>query len=117
MTLSEKIQFERHFVDSLPADPEKSNSIRQVFDAAYSWVQPTPVSAPSLVAFSREMAETLNLGPEVISSDQFLQVMSGNDLYEGMSPFAMNYGGHQFGNWAGQLGDGRAINSGRTSGC
>lgn len=116
MTLSEKIQFERHFVDSLPADPEKSNSIRQVFDAAYSWVQPTPVSAPSLVAFSREMAETLNLGPEVISSDQFLQVMSGNDLYEGMSPFAMNYGGHQFGNWAGQLGDGRAINLGERVG-
>jgi uncharacterized protein YdiU (UPF0061 family) len=39
-------------------------------------------------------------------------IFSGNQLVEGMQPYAMCYGGHQFGNWAGQLGDGRAINLG-----
>ncbi len=38
--------------------------------------------------------------------------MSGNLVLDGMNPYAMCYGGHQFGNWAGQLGDGRAINLG-----
>ena len=37
------------------------------------------------------------------------KIFSGNKIYEGFKPYAQNYGGHQFGNWAGQLGDGRAI--------
>ncbi len=45
-------------------------------------------------------------------SDDFTQVFSGNHLLPGMDSYAMCYGGHQFGNWAGQLGDGRAINLG-----
>ncbi|MCK5478000.1 MAG: YdiU family protein, partial [Methylococcales bacterium] len=45
-------------------------------------------------------------------SEQFSQVFVGNQLLPGMNPFAMCYGGHQFGHWAGQLGDGRAINLG-----
>lgn len=40
----------------------------------------------------------------------FLDVFSGNTVYRETKPFAMFYGGHQFGNWAGQLGDGRVIN-------
>jgi uncharacterized protein YdiU (UPF0061 family) len=46
------------------------------------------------------------------SCEQFVQVFSGNEMLSGMDPYATCYGGHQFGNWAGQLGDGRAINLG-----
>ena len=80
--------------------------------AAYSRVDPTPVAGPTLVAWSREMAETLGFTPEDVASDEFAEIFAGNRLLPGMDPFAMCYGGHQFGSWAGQLGDGRAINLG-----
>jgi serine/tyrosine/threonine adenylyltransferase len=106
------LQFDNRFVRQLPADPLTSNSRRQVTGACYSHVVPTKVSAPELVAWSREVAVLLDLSEEDCQSRQFLDVFSGNDLGSGMEPFAMCYGGHQFGNWAGQLGDGRAINLG-----
>jgi len=108
--------FEQHFVDSLRADADTTNSIRQVANAAYSWVNPTAVSNPQLIAHSPEMAKLLDFDQAVINSKQFAHVFGGNDLYDGMRPFAMNYAGHQFGNWAGQLGDGRAINLGERVG-
>jgi uncharacterized protein YdiU (UPF0061 family) len=52
------------------------------------------------------------LGITVIKHIPHYSLFSGNQLVEGMQPYAMCYGGHQFGNWAGQLGDGRAINLG-----
>ena len=60
------------------------------------------------------MAEILGLEARDIESPQFAQVFGGNALLEGMQPIAANYGGHQFGSWAGQLGDGRAITLGET---
>ena len=105
-------QFERSFVDTLPADPEVSNRRRQVHGAAYSLVTPTPVSSPSLVAVSREVAATLGLAPGELAEPAWVAALSGNGLLPGMVPYAMCYGGHQFGNWAGQLGDGRAITLG-----
>lgn len=71
---------------------------------------PTPVSAPKLVAFSPEAAQCLDLDPETCRSKLFTEVFAGNRILSAMDPFAMCYGGHQFGTWAGQLGDGRAIN-------
>ncbi len=65
-----------------------------------------------MLAYSPEVAELLDLSEEDCRSDLFAQVFSGNALIDGMKPYAMCYGGHQFGNWAGQLGDGRAINLG-----
>lgn len=75
-------------------------------------MQPTPVSAPQLVATSAEVLELLDLDAGAAATDEFLQMVSGNRLLPGMDPHATCYGGHQFGNWAGQLGDGRAINLG-----
>jgi len=103
-------QYDNRFTTELPADTELRNFRRQVFGACYSRVQPTPVPAPRLLAYSREMAAELGLSLEQVQSDTFLQVFAGNEVLPGMDPFAMCYGGHQFGNWAGQLGDGRAIN-------
>ncbi len=97
------------FVDVLPADSESSNTRRQVSDACYSRVAPTPVSQPRLLAHSPEIAEQLGIAASEIETAEFAEVFGGNRLLTGMDPYAACYGGHQFGHWAGQLGDGRAI--------
>ncbi len=106
------LNFDNSFVKDLPADPKPENYRRQVSEACYSRVLPTKVTAPKLVAYSRETAELLDLSEESCTSSLFTELFAGNSLLPGMDPFAMCYGGHQFGNWAGQLGDGRAINLG-----
>lgn len=108
----DSMSFDNVFTRELPADPESSNTRRQVLDSCYSRVSPTPVAAPQLVAWSAEVCELLGIDPEAVHSDHFVQVFAGNRLLPDMDPYAMCYGGHQFGNWAGQLGDGRAINLG-----
>jgi len=89
---------------------DQDNTRRQVEHACYSFVKPTVVKDPKLVVFSSEMAEQLGLTKDECISATFPKVFSGNELLEGMAPYAQCYGGHQFGHWAGQLGDGRAIN-------
>ena len=106
------LNFDNAFVRELPADPDRSNRVRQVHGACYSRVQPTPVAAPQLVAYAAEVAELLDLQPASCTGEEFAQAFVGNRLLPGMDPYACCYGGHQFGNWAGQLGDGRAINLG-----
>ncbi|MCP4340974.1 MAG: YdiU family protein [Desulfobulbaceae bacterium] len=108
----ESLVFDNSFVEKLPADLQPDNFRRPVSKACYSRVEPTKVSAPQLVAHSREVADLLNLSEETCNSSLFTEIFAGNSLLSGMDPFAMCYGGHQFGNWAGQLGDGRAINLG-----
>ena len=105
------LNFDNRYADQLPADPEAENFRRQV-SACYSRVLPTPVPAPKLIGWSREAAELLDLPPQVDETGAFAEVFAGNRLLDGMQPIATCYGGHQFGNWAGQLGDGRAINLG-----
>jgi len=97
------------YTDDLPGDPVSGNERRQVAGAAWSSVQPTPTAAPRLIAHSPEVADGLGIDATTIASEQFARVFSGNEVLDDMMPHAMNYGGHQFGNWAGQLGDGRAI--------
>ena len=104
--------FDNSFTRNLPADPVAENFCRQVMGACYSRVRPTPVAQPQLVAYSREVADLLNLNEHSCQSKQFVELFSGNRLLPEMDPHACCYGGHQFGNWAGQLGDGRAINLG-----
>jgi uncharacterized protein YdiU (UPF0061 family) len=104
--------FDNAFLRALPGDPEPRNFVRQVPGAAWSAVTPTPVRAPRLLAHSREMARELGFSDDEIASPRFADVFAGNALLPGMQPFAANYGGHQFGHWAGQLGDGRAITLG-----
>ena len=103
--------FDNAFVRDLPGDPESGPRLRQVA-ALWSPVDPTPVAAPRLLAHSAEMAARLDLAEADVASPRFAEVFAGNTLLPGMQPFAANYGGHQFGHWAGQLGDGRAISLG-----
>ncbi len=110
--LNSMVNFDNRFVLDLPGDPEPKNFRRQVMGACYSKVNPTRVSSPDLVAYSREVAALLGFPEAFCESDDFIRVFAGNVLMPGMDPYASCYGGHQFGNWAGQLGDGRAINLG-----
>jgi len=113
----EALTFDNRFVRELPADPETDNHSREVTGACYSRVSPAPVKKPELVAYSREVAEMLGFRSEVCETEEFVDVLAGNRVLEGMDPHAICYGGHQFGNWAGQLGDGRAINLGEIVNC
>jgi uncharacterized protein YdiU (UPF0061 family) len=108
----DQLTFDNRFIRELPADEEPLNTRRQVFGACYSNVLPTQVAKPQTIIYSQEVAELLDLSPELCDSDDFTQVFTGNRLAKGMESYATCYGGHQFGNWAGQLGDGRAINLG-----
>jgi uncharacterized protein YdiU (UPF0061 family) len=111
-TRLDNLPFDNRFTRELPADPEGANYRRQVMQACYSRVQPAKVARPELVAYACEVAELLDLPGELVESDAFVNALAGNELLPGMDPYATCYGGHQFGNWAGQLGDGRAINLG-----
>ncbi len=106
------VAFDNRFVSELPGDPDSSGRRRQVLGAAWSAVMPTPVAAPQLLAHAADVAELVGLAPEFVQSPAFAEVFGGNALLPGMQPYAACYGGHQFGNWAGQLGDGRAITLG-----
>ncbi len=105
----DEIRFDNRFTAALPADPDAANARRQVMGACYSRVEPTPVPAPRLLAHSAETFDLLGFDAELASDPQFAAVFGGSTLLDGMDPHAHCYGGHQFGNWAGQLGDGRAI--------
>ena len=112
ITQLNQLQFDNRFVRDLPADPVVENYRRQVSGAIYSRVNPTPVKNPLLVAGAKEVAALIDLPESIFTQTDFVQAFSGNQLLAGMQPHACCYGGHQFGNWAGQLGDGRAINLG-----
>ncbi|KZC40810.1 MULTISPECIES: protein adenylyltransferase SelO [Rhodanobacter] len=106
------LRFDNAFVRELPGDPEQGARLRQVDGALYSRVDPMPVAAPRLLAYSAEMVAMLGFSAADLAAPEFAQVFGGNALLDGMQPYAANYGGHQFGHWAGQLGDGRAISLG-----
>ena len=94
------------FVKETPGDDIEGGQPRQVPGACWSKVNPTKVPNPILRLWSKEIADELELD----KGDE--SVLGGNEVIEGMEPYAQRYGGHQFGNWANQLGDGRAITLG-----
>ncbi len=111
MALAE-LTWDNSFTRELPADPSTENRPRQVEGAAFSRVQPIATGAPELLAVSAEMLDAVGLPADVADDGDFVRAMTGNTVTADMDPHAACYGGHQFGNWAGQLGDGRAITLG-----
>jgi serine/tyrosine/threonine adenylyltransferase len=103
------LTFDNRFLRDLPGDPETTNTTRQVKGAMWSRVMPTPVAAPQLIAYSAEVAADLGLGIADMQRSEVVSALGGNGVLPGSEPYATVYGGHQFGHWAGQLGDGRAI--------
>ncbi|XP_012586886.1 PREDICTED: selenoprotein O isoform X2 [Condylura cristata] len=99
-----------HLLAVWPVDPVKENYVRKVNNCIFSVAFPTPFkSRARLVAVSKEVLEgILDLDLSVSETDDFLQLVSGEKILFGSIPLAHRYGGHQFGIWADQLGDGRA---------
>jgi len=100
------LPWKAHFLHGTPGDDQVGGSSRNVPGACWSRVNPDHMPKPVLRMWSDEVA--VMLGLEVAEED----VLSGNRLVTGMDPYSQRYGGHQFGRWAGQLGDGRAITLG-----
>jgi len=79
-------------------------------------LRPTPLPDPYWVGYSESVARELGLPADWRQSDTTLAALTGSLPVAGTNPFATVYSGHQFGVWAGQLGDGRAIMLGETEG-
>ncbi len=86
-----------------------SNSFAALGPAFFTELRPTPLPAPYLVELNEPLARGLGLPPELLRSPGAIQAFTGNLAIAGTHPLASVYSGHQFGVWAGQLGDGRAI--------
>jgi serine/tyrosine/threonine adenylyltransferase len=85
------------------------NTFSQSLEGFFVHCQAEPASAPKLVQFNHGLAEELGLDPVALNSKAGLEIFSGNTTPRGSEPLAQGYAGHQFGGFAPQLGDGRAI--------
>ena len=88
---------------------ELTQSYTDLPEIFYAPVNPTPVKHPEARMINDPLAASLGLDPEWLHSDAGLAVLSGQTTLPNTQPIAMAYGGHQFGHWAGVLGDGRAL--------
>lgn len=106
-----ELRWDHRYRRDLPGDPDRRLVSRPVLGAGWSDVAPTPVRAPRLLAWSPEVADLLGITPGH-DPEALAAVLAGNTVLPAMAPFATAYAGHQFGHFAGQLGDGRAISLG-----
>src|SRR5690606_37212454 len=84
------------------------NSFAGLPGAFYTRLQPQPPEGARLLHANKNVADLLNPHPSALETEQFLKVFSGQAPLPGGDTLAAVYSGHQFGVWAGQLGDGRA---------
>ena len=82
-----------------------SNSYIGLPEDFYQVINPLPVKSPKLIAFNEDLANDLSLS---MDPDEALKYFSGNSIPDNTTPIALNYAGHQFGNFVHELGDGRA---------
>lgn len=116
----EKLVWDNRAIRNLPIDSENRNFIRQVSRACLSFVVPTPISRPKVVVYSKNALRLLGIkdlpeDPDKMDKstmNDLARYFSGNDRFSGSQPYAQCYAGHQFGSFAGQLGDGAAISLG-----
>lgn len=105
----ERLDFDNAALRKLPLDPSDEPGVRQVKGACFSRVTPQPLTKPRFVAVSHEALALLGLdGDEVLKDPQGPEYLSGSRVMPGSEPAAHCYCGHQFGQFAGQLGDGAA---------
>ncbi len=91
------------------------NSFASLPDAFFTRLAPTPLPEPYLVAISHSAAALIGLDLAEFANQDTVSIFAGNRVLSGTEPLAAVYSGHQFGVWAGQLGDGRAILLGEIS--
>jgi len=93
----------------LPVDESGDTSQRLVRGACFSRVSTTPLKNPKTVVYSMSALGLLDLPEGELKRTEFAEFFSGNRLLSGSEPAAHCYCGHQFGYFAGQLGDGAAM--------
>ncbi len=103
-------EFKTEFVSNFDGDITGDTRSRQTPGVLYSKAMPTPVKHPELLAWSEDLAGKLEIDKPIAQKE--IDILGGNAINPTMFPYAACYAGHQFGNWAGQLGDGRAITLG-----
>src|SRR5688500_11706384 len=81
------LAFESTFVRALPGDSVLANVPRQVRHAAYTPVEPTPVRAPTVLAWSDAVGRTLGIAPPASPQGLEAQVLGGNKVLPGMRPY------------------------------
>lgn len=97
------------FIENFPGDFSKNPIQRTTPKVLFSTIDPVGFDNPELIIFNDRLSEEIGLGD---FDEQDLNFLAGNHLPENIKTYATAYAGHQFGNWAGQLGDGRAILAG-----
>ncbi|WP_294300804.1 protein adenylyltransferase SelO family protein [uncultured Chryseobacterium sp.] len=97
------------FIKKFPGDFSGNTMQRNTPKVLFSTVAPAGFDRPQLIVFNEKLSEEIGLGK---FEEKDLNFLVGNQLPENIKPYATAYAGHQFGNWAGQLGDGRAILAG-----
>jgi len=105
----ETLHFDNLVLRDLPVDPVSDNRQRQVRGACFSRVTPTSVRNPRTVVYSSSAMSLLGLPENELLRPEFAEYLSGNSLLPGSEPAAHCYCGHQFGSFAGQLGDGATM--------
>ncbi|PIF43600.1 uncharacterized protein YdiU (UPF0061 family) [Chryseobacterium sp. 52] len=102
-------QIRQPFTDLFPGDLSNNPMQRNTPKVLFATVQPAGFEGSGLIAFNNALSEEIGLGTY---EEKDLDFLVGNNLPENVKTYATAYAGHQFGNWAGQLGDGRAILAG-----
>ena len=86
-----------------------NNRFARLGENFYTHLQPTALPQPYWISRNQAVARELGLESSWFESQEALNAFVGNSVLRGSDPLASVYSGHQFGQWAGQLGDGRAI--------
>ena len=103
-------QIKQPFLDLFPGDISGNSMQRQTPKVLYSLVEIMKFDKAELLIFNEKLSEEIGLGK--IENEEDLDFLNAAKLPQNMKTYATAYAGHQFGNWAGQLGDGRAIFAG-----
>jgi len=97
------------FTETFPGDLSKNPIQRATPKVLFAAIDPVGFDHPELIVFNEKLSEEIGLGQ---LEEKDIDFLVGNNLPENIKTYATAYAGHQFGNWAGQLGDGRAILAG-----
>lgn len=97
------------FIENFPGDFSNNPMQRNTPKVLFATINPAGFDKPELIAFNEALSQEIGLGK---FEDKDLNFLVGNNLPDNVRTYATAYAGHQFGNWAGQLGDGRAILAG-----
>ena len=93
----------------VPSNLRWNNRFARLGEKFYIRLQPQALPDPYWISRNQAVARELGLEQSWLESQSVLQALSGSGVLPGSEPLSSVYSGHQFGQWAGQLGDGRAI--------